>query len=30
MGFLPIEEFPTLWNADNPCLLMLRLLASST
>ena len=30
MGFLPIEEFLTLWNADNPCLLMLRLLASST
>jgi ribosomal protein S18 acetylase RimI-like enzyme len=30
MGFLPIEEFPMLWNADNPCLLMLRLLASST
>ena len=24
LGFLPIEEFPTLWNADNPCLLMLR------
>jgi ribosomal protein S18 acetylase RimI-like enzyme len=24
MGFLPIEEFPTLWGADNPCLLMLR------
>ncbi len=28
VGFLPIEEFPTLWNADNPCLLMLRSLAS--
>ncbi len=28
MGFLPIEEFPTLWNADNPCLLMLRPLIS--
>ncbi|MBV8088368.1 MAG: GNAT family N-acetyltransferase [Alphaproteobacteria bacterium] len=30
MGFLPIEEFPTLWNADNPCLLMLRPLVSNT
>lgn len=30
MGFLPIEEFPTLWNADNPCLLMLRPLTSGT
>jgi ribosomal protein S18 acetylase RimI-like enzyme len=30
MGFLPIEEFPTLWNADNPCLLMLRPLMSGT
>ncbi len=27
MGFLHIEEFPTLWNQDNPCLLMLRPLA---
>ena len=27
LGFLPIEEFPTLWNADNPCLLMLKVLA---
>ena len=25
VGFLPIDEFPTLWGADNPCLLMLRL-----
>ena len=24
VGFLPIEEFPTLWGAENPCLLMLR------
>jgi ribosomal protein S18 acetylase RimI-like enzyme len=24
VGFLPIEEFPTLWDAGNPCLLMLR------
>ena len=24
LGFLPIEEFPTLWDAGNPCLLMLR------
>jgi GrpB-like predicted nucleotidyltransferase (UPF0157 family) len=23
VGFLPIEEFPTLWGAGNPCLLML-------
>jgi len=30
MGFMPIEEFPTLWNAENPCLLMLRPLVSST
>jgi ribosomal protein S18 acetylase RimI-like enzyme len=30
LGFLPIEEFPTLWNADNPCLLMLRPLMSRT
>jgi ribosomal protein S18 acetylase RimI-like enzyme len=24
IGFEPIEVFPTLWNADNPCLLMLK------
>jgi GNAT superfamily N-acetyltransferase len=24
LGFLPIDEFPTLWDASNPCLLMLR------
>jgi GNAT superfamily N-acetyltransferase len=24
VGFLPLEVFPTLWNADNPCLLMLK------
>jgi ribosomal protein S18 acetylase RimI-like enzyme len=24
VGFLPIEEFPVFWGADNPCLLMLR------
>ena len=24
MGFLPIEIFPTLWDADNPCLLMIK------
>ena len=23
IGFLPIEEFPTLWGPENPCLLML-------
>lgn len=28
VGFLPIEEFPTLWGADNPGLLMLRPLSS--
>jgi GNAT superfamily N-acetyltransferase len=30
MGFVPIEEFQALWNADNPCLLMLRPLVSGT
>jgi ribosomal protein S18 acetylase RimI-like enzyme len=24
LGFLPIEEFPTLWGAENPCILMVR------
>jgi GNAT superfamily N-acetyltransferase len=24
MGFLPIEVFPAQWNADNPCLLVLK------
>jgi ribosomal protein S18 acetylase RimI-like enzyme len=24
IGFLPIEEFPTLWGPENPCLLMVR------
>ena len=24
VGFLPIEEFPTLWGAGNPCVLMVR------
>ena len=24
LGFLPIEEFPTLWGAETPCLFMLR------
>ena len=24
VGFFPIEVFPTLWNADNPCLLMIK------
>lgn len=24
MGFLPIEIFPTLWDADNPCMLMIK------
>jgi GNAT superfamily N-acetyltransferase len=26
MGFLPVEVFPTLWDAHNPCLLMVRAL----
>jgi GNAT superfamily N-acetyltransferase len=30
VGFLPIEEFPTLWGADNPCLFMLRPLSGPT
>lgn len=24
MGFLPVEEFKTLWGPDNPCLLMIK------
>lgn len=24
MGFRPLEEFPTLWGEDNPCLLMVK------
>lgn len=27
MGFIPIEEFRTLWGADNPCLLLIRQLS---
>jgi GNAT superfamily N-acetyltransferase len=27
VGFIPIEEFPTLWGPENPCLFMLRPLA---
>jgi GNAT superfamily N-acetyltransferase len=26
MGFRPLEEFPTLWDADNPCLQMIKFL----
>jgi GNAT superfamily N-acetyltransferase len=26
IGFLPLEVFPTLWNAANPCLLMIKAL----
>ena len=26
VGFLPIEEFPTLWNAENPALMLLKAL----
>jgi GNAT superfamily N-acetyltransferase len=29
VGFLPIEGFPTIWGADNPCLFMLRPLSGS-
>lgn len=28
IGFAPIEVFPTLWNEDNPCLLMLKPIAT--
>jgi len=28
VGFLPIEEFPDLWGAEYPCLLMLRPLSN--
>jgi len=24
MGFYPLEEFPTLWDAENPCLMMIK------
>ncbi|HEV2502597.1 MAG TPA: GNAT family N-acetyltransferase [Mesorhizobium sp.] len=24
VGFLPVEEFPTLWDISNPCLLMIQ------
>ena len=27
LGFEPLEVFPTLWDADTPCLLMLKCLA---
>ena len=26
IGFLPLEIFPTFWNADNPCLIMVKVL----
>jgi GNAT superfamily N-acetyltransferase len=26
MGFFPVEEFPTLWNPENPCLFMSKIL----
>jgi ribosomal protein S18 acetylase RimI-like enzyme len=26
MGFFPVEEFPTLWNPENPCLMMAKIL----
>jgi ribosomal protein S18 acetylase RimI-like enzyme len=28
VGFLPIEEFPTLWGPENPCIFMLRSISS--
>jgi GNAT superfamily N-acetyltransferase len=24
LGFVPVETFPTLWDADNPCLMMIK------
>jgi GNAT superfamily N-acetyltransferase len=30
MGFKPLEEFPTLWGAENPCLIMVKCLACRT
>lgn len=24
MGFLPLEEFKTLWNEENPCLMLIK------
>ena len=29
MGFVPLEEFPTLWDEHNPCLVMVKRLASA-
>ena len=29
MGFLPLEEFPTLWDEHNPCLLLVKRLGST-
>ena len=29
MGFLPLMELPTLWSPENPCLIMIKPLASS-
>jgi GNAT superfamily N-acetyltransferase len=26
MGFFPVEEFPTLWNPENPCLFLAKIL----
>jgi ribosomal protein S18 acetylase RimI-like enzyme len=28
VGFLPIEEFPTLWGPENPCVFMIRPISS--
>ena len=30
MGFVPIEEFGTLWNPDNPAVMMLKVLSSTS
>jgi GNAT superfamily N-acetyltransferase len=28
VGFVPIEEFPTLWGSENPCIFLLRPISS--
>jgi GNAT superfamily N-acetyltransferase len=30
MGFAPVEEFPTLWNEQNPCLLLIKRVPESS
>jgi hypothetical protein len=29
MGFRPLEEFPQIWDAQNPCLIMVQYLEES-